>query len=229
MANSDTHRELHDLFNGRDFDAIVKRVTDEFHYTDRARGVSLMGGDAFKAWLGEWTGVMSNARVTDARYLDADNTSVSMFTGRGTHDGPLGPIPASGNEIAFALCEVLTYDDEGDITGGEIYYDQASIAAQTAVVDPVLVAPKIYKVVAETDRVRVLEARGRPGDKTAMHSHPASVAVALTDCKFRFTAPGEEPAEVALSAGEVMCLPAVHHATEIAGNSKARVVIVELK
>jgi len=26
-----------------------------------------------------------------------------------------------------------------------------------------------------------------------------------------------------------MCLPAVHHATEIAGNSKARVVIVELK
>ena len=229
MANSDTHREVHDLFNGRDFDAIVKRFTDEFHYVDRARGVGLMGRDAFKAWLGEWTSAMSNARVTEARYLDAGDTSVAIFTGRGTHDGPLGPIPASGNEIAFALCEVLTYDDDGNITGGEIYYDQASIAGQTAVVDPAIVAPKIYKVVAETERVRVLEARGRPGDRTPMHSHPASVAIALTDCKLRFTTPGQEPAEVALSAGEVMCLDPVEHATEIAGNSKVRVVIVELK
>src|SRR2546430_15252988 len=130
MANSDTHREFHDLFNGRDFDAMGKRVTDEFHYVDRARGVGLMGRDAFKAWLGEWTAVMSNARVTDARYLDADNTSVSMFTGRGIQDGPLGPIPASGNDITFALCEGLTYDDDGNVTGGGVPPPPASSARQ---------------------------------------------------------------------------------------------------
>ena len=38
--------------------------------------------------------------------------------------------------------------------------------------DAVKVAPNSYKSILENERVRVLEYRGKPGDKTAMHSHP---------------------------------------------------------
>ena len=143
MANSDTHRELHDLFNGRDFDAVAKRVTDDFRYIDRGRGIEVLGGDGFKAWLGGWTEAMSNARVTGARYHDAGATSIAIFTGRGTHDGQLGPIPPSGNEITFALCEVLTYNEDGDVTGGELYYDQMSVLAQATAESPKLASANV--------------------------------------------------------------------------------------
>ena len=45
--------------------------------------------------------------------------------------------------------------------------------------DAVKVAPHAYKVVLENDKVRVLESRMKPGDKTEMHGHPALVAVAM--------------------------------------------------
>ena len=143
MANSDTHREMHDLFNGRDFDAVAKRVTDDFRYVDRGRGIEVLGGDGFKAYLGGWTATMSNARVTDARYIDGGTTSVALFTGRGTHDGALGPIPPSGNDIAFPLCEVFTYDGDGNVTSGELYYDQTAVIAQATPESPRLASSNV--------------------------------------------------------------------------------------
>jgi hypothetical protein len=130
MSNADTHRELHDLFNGRDFDALAKRYRDDAVYVDRARGITTTGGDEFKAYLQGWVDTMSNARVTEARYVDAGGTSIALFVGRGTNDGPIGPFAASGKDISFPLCEVMTYDDEGWVTGGEMYYDQLAILTQ---------------------------------------------------------------------------------------------------
>ena len=49
------------------------------------------------------------------------------------------------------------------------------------------VAPHLYKVVSENDKVRVLDSFMNPGEKTEMHSHPALVAVALTSAKVKFT------------------------------------------
>jgi len=34
------------------------------------------------------------------------------------------------------------------------------------------VAPHVYKVLFENDRVRLLEVRMKPGDESAQHSHP---------------------------------------------------------
>ena len=42
--------------------------------------------------------------------------------------------------------------------------------------DAVSVAPNLYKVLAENDKVRVLETRYGPGVKSDMHSHPDLVA-----------------------------------------------------
>lgn len=95
--------------------------------------------------------------------------------------------------------------------------------------DAVTTAPHIYKVVLENDRVRVLEVLGKPGDKTEMHSHPANVAIAITDGKFRFTSPDGKTLEAELKAGQAMYFDALEHAGEFTGTSEARALLVELK
>jgi len=43
--------------------------------------------------------------------------------------------------------------------------------------DPVVTDPELYTVVFENERVRVLQYRDRPGDRTHPHHHPDSVMV----------------------------------------------------
>lgn len=130
MANSDTHQELHDLFNGRDFDGIAKRMTDRIDYVDHAAGLTVRTPAEFKAWLESWTRIMPNAQCTQGRYLDCGDTSVALFVGRGRNDGELAGHPPTGLELSFPLCEVLTYNAEGAITGGEIYFDRLTLLTQ---------------------------------------------------------------------------------------------------
>jgi beta-alanine degradation protein BauB len=66
---------------------------------------------------------------------------------------------------------------------------------------PVVVAPHLYEVVMENDRVRVLDARGAPGDTTAFPSHPAMVAIGVPECHLRFGFPDGQTAEAELRPG----------------------------
>ena len=95
--------------------------------------------------------------------------------------------------------------------------------------DAVTVAPHLYKVLLENDRVRVLEVRARPGAKTATHTHPSQVAVAISDGKYRFTSPDGQSMEVELKAGQAVYLDPVEHTTEIIGTREAHVLLIELK
>ncbi len=133
MANSDIHRELHDMFNRRDFDGLRARFGADAVYVDHPRSISVKGPDEFVSWLQGWTAAMSDARCTDGRYLDAGDTTVSLFIGRGLNDGAMGPFPASNNELTFPRCEVFTFDADGIVASGELYYDQSTILAQMGV------------------------------------------------------------------------------------------------
>ena len=95
--------------------------------------------------------------------------------------------------------------------------------------DAVKVAPHVYKVLLENDRVRVLEARLRPGDKTEMHSHPAIVAYPTTGGKFKFTSPDGQSMEIEVEAGQPMYMDAADHATENVGTTDGAVILIELK
>ena len=95
--------------------------------------------------------------------------------------------------------------------------------------DPVKVAPDHYKVLLDNDRVRVLEAHVKPGEKTAMHSHPATVIYSFTDAKTKFTFPGAKSQTRAFKAGDVVWAAAEKHAGENTGSTEAHVLIFELK
>ena len=94
--------------------------------------------------------------------------------------------------------------------------------------DPVATNPRLYRVVFENDRVRVLEYADRPGDRTESHEHPDSVMVALSGFRRRL-AVGQREAEVEIPAGVVRWLDAQEHAGENIGDTDTRVIFVELK
>ncbi len=94
--------------------------------------------------------------------------------------------------------------------------------------DPVATNPELYRVVMENERVRVLEYRDGPGDRTTPHGHPNSVMVTLTTFRRRLHQ-ADRSQDVALDSGEVRWLAAQEHAGENIGETATHVIFVELK
>ena len=95
--------------------------------------------------------------------------------------------------------------------------------------DAVKIAPDVYKVVLENERVRVLDVRTKPGDTSAMHGHPDMVGYAVSDCTWMLTPPNGEPARVELKAGETFFLETVEHTAEDVETSESHAILIELK
>lgn len=94
--------------------------------------------------------------------------------------------------------------------------------------DPVESNPSLYTVVFENDRVRVLEYRDQPGDRTTPHTHPDSVMVTMSAFDRRLSV-GDQTREVSLEPGHAAWLPAQTHAGENIGTSETHVMFIELK
>ena len=95
--------------------------------------------------------------------------------------------------------------------------------------DPTITDPGLYRVVFENDRVRVLEYRDRPGDRTHPHGHPDSVMVTLSSFRRRLHGGDGRRADVDLPAGQVRWVGAQEHAGENIGTTDTRTIFVELK
>ena len=94
--------------------------------------------------------------------------------------------------------------------------------------DPALTNPELYRVVMENDRVRVLEYRDRPGDRTTPHAHPDSVMITLSSFRRRLIRDARS-AEVELADGAVRWLDAQEHDGENICETETRAIFVELK
>ena len=95
--------------------------------------------------------------------------------------------------------------------------------------DPLEVDPQHYTVEFENERVRVIRIRYAPGEKSVMHSHPASVTVFLTDVYARFTYPDGQTEEPRGQAGQVLWSPPETHLPENLGDQPFEVLQIELK
>jgi quercetin dioxygenase-like cupin family protein len=96
--------------------------------------------------------------------------------------------------------------------------------------DATRVAPHVYRVLFENERVRVLEVTMQPGERSDMHSHPDYFAYVLGDGgAVRFTMPSGETAELELPAGASMWREAEEHATENVGRTVVRAIFLEPK
>jgi quercetin dioxygenase-like cupin family protein len=101
-------------------------------------------------------------------------------------------------------------------------------AVPAAAQDPLKVAPNIYHLIAENDRVRVLHVTIPVGGKAPMHEHPANLIVSLSPATVTFSTPDGKSADVTMKADQVVAQPAQKHASENKG-AAGEVIVIELK
>jgi hypothetical protein len=129
--NVETHRAGHEAFNERNFVAMTKQYSQSITWTDHSQGRTFSTPAEFMDdFLPGWVEASSDIKITDPRYLDAGQTSLCTFNVAGTHDGQLGPFPATGKQFVLPLCEMWHFDSSGQVIGGDLYYDQVSLLTQ---------------------------------------------------------------------------------------------------
>lgn len=91
-------------------------------------------------------------------------------------------------------------------------------------------SPEIYRVVAEDEKYRVIEATWKPGQKDVWHSHPIAYQYHVTDCSMRISTPDGKSRDASPKAGSSRIAPPIesHHAENI-GASDCKIVFFEPK
>lgn len=95
--------------------------------------------------------------------------------------------------------------------------------------DPIATDGDKYKTIFENERVRVLEYRDQPGEKTHQHRHPAFVLYALGPFKRTLTLPDGQVLTREFKAGDVLWSDAQTHISANVGETPTHVLMVELK
>ena len=103
------------------------------------------------------------------------------------------------------------------------------LSANASAQDAVKTDPKHYSVISENDQVRILKVHYGPHEKSIMHSHPATVAVFLTDAKGQFSFPDGKKTPFTVMAGGTQYDAATTHLPENTGDAGMDVIVVELK
>ncbi|MGZ4732379.1 MAG: hypothetical protein ACXVZH_09570 [Terriglobales bacterium] len=103
------------------------------------------------------------------------------------------------------------------------------LAPMLSAQDAVKTDPKHYTVVSENDQVRILKVHYGPHEKSVMHSHPATVAVFLTNAKGQFSFPDGKTQAFDVKAGDSQYSAAATHLPENMSDKGMDVIVIELK
>jgi quercetin dioxygenase-like cupin family protein len=95
--------------------------------------------------------------------------------------------------------------------------------------DALEVAPEHFTVMLENDHVRVLDVKIKPGEKEAMHTHPATVHIELVPTKVKIAYPDGKSVTLKGHQGEAIWVGPVKHSLENIGDTEIHAYIVELK
>jgi beta-alanine degradation protein BauB len=104
-----------------------------------------------------------------------------------------------------------------------------AVVAPAYAQDPIQTDGDKYKVVFENERVRVLEYRDLPGEKTAQHHHPAFLLYALSPFQRTITLPDGKVMARAFKSGDILWSDEQTHVGTNVGQTPTHVIMVELK
>ena len=96
--------------------------------------------------------------------------------------------------------------------------------------DVLEVAKSGYNLLLENKKVRVLEIRLKPGEKSPMHNHPNDhVIYVVKDAEFKLTFPNGEIDVFELKKGQIRWIKAGSHQTENIGKTSGHCIVTETK
>ena len=104
-----------------------------------------------------------------------------------------------------------------------------SWSATAVAQDPLKVSPANYKLVVENASVRILRVDVAVGAKTATHSHPDAMVIALGPSKIRFTMPDGKTQDSDMANESAIYTPAGTHTSANTGTTRADALVVEFK
>ena len=102
--------------------------------------------------------------------------------------------------------------------------------ADEAYPDAVTASPDVYKVIAESGDLRMVMCTWKPGQRDAMHRHPALVSYALTNCEnMREFSPNGASVEWSRPAGNPGQQEPKVHSIANEGDAVCQILFVEHK
>jgi quercetin dioxygenase-like cupin family protein len=116
-----------------------------------------------------------------------------------------------------------------DSTGlTETRSDTMPLSQKPTAMDAVKVAPELYKVLADSLGIRMLDATYKPGDSSAMHAHPESAMYVLEGGSSLFTDNNGKATRADLRTGMSAISPAETHSVKNIGKNTTKVILVEI-
>lgn len=94
---------------------------------------------------------------------------------------------------------------------------------------PLEVAPDMYKLKFENERVRVMEVTFQPGQKIAEHSHPDHFVYVVEGGQLKISHPDGSAMDADLKVGDVVWINAESHWAENTGATVVRLLVTDLK
>ena len=110
------------------------------------------------------------------------------------------------------------------LTLAALFFTRVSFAA-----DPLVVAPDMYKLKFENERVRVMEVTFQPGQKIAEHSHPDHFVYVIEGGKIQLSHPDGSSMDLDVKVGDIMWVNAETHWAVNTGDTVVRLLVTELK
>lgn len=126
-------RIFDEAWNRRDFSGLDDLVAPSYVERGAPPGVTLPPGpDGVRALLGMFHAAFPDLHITvDDMFGEGDRVA-ARTTARGTHTGPLGPLPPTGKKVAVPAILILRIVD-GKLADRWEVYDEMSMMRQLGV------------------------------------------------------------------------------------------------
>lgn len=140
-------------------------------------------------------------------------------------------ILALGISMALIACNQGEKKEEATTTTDSITTtktDTVQPVVQEATIDAVKAAPNLYKVVSDSMGIRVLEATYKPGDSSALHSHPDYALYVINGGTAEFIGKDGGKMSSEMKSGMENIRPGEVHSVKNAGKTTLKVILVEV-
>lgn len=105
---------------------------------------------------------------------------------------------------------------------------RTAAASRDAATDPVKVAPGVYKVLADTMNLRLIEITVKPGETVPLHSHPDYAEYVIDGGSVELIAKDGTKQKVELKSGFGTITPAETHSGKNTGTTPIRIIATEV-
>lgn len=126
---ADVHRLYVDHVTARDWAAVRALLHPDYEYRS-GDGDVRVGPDAGVELTQSYVAAFPDLSFEVVRqFSPTDTVSILEMTARGTHRGPLGPLPATGRTVSVLICDIIETRD-GLVHREREYFNQLAMMAQ---------------------------------------------------------------------------------------------------